>query len=107
LLLAIGVLSVRSWSNHRFYSRLSRARNHLEKHEPGIAHLVLRPLLEAGIQDDELFLLAAWTYRLKGEPARSLEFLKAAAELGHDEFELNEHRGLALFDVRAWPTSRG
>jgi tetratricopeptide (TPR) repeat protein len=99
LLAMIVFLSYRSWSAYQFHARLREARTRLEQNEPELALFVVRPLLAAGQRHRELFYLAAWSYRLMGETARALEYLTLAEELGHNEFEIAQDRGLALFDL--------
>lgn len=103
LLLLAGVLAAvtfvlvyRQILTARFRARLDQARGALESQNPFRALAILRPLLQSGRRDGELFVLAARCQRLAGSPDRCLGMIAAAGALDYEPPEAIVEAGLAM-----------
>jgi tetratricopeptide (TPR) repeat protein len=96
---ALGVLGWRWHTSSALHAVVDRAQAHVERNEPQLALRALRPHLEAGRCDGELWLVAAKAYRLLDVPAKAMQCLDTAAGLGFVSADADLERGLALADL--------
>ena len=96
LVVALGVLAWRWHGSSAMRDAVDGARTHIEQNEPELALRAIRPYLDAGRRDGELWLVAAKAYRLLDDPAKAMQCLDTAAAYGFESADVDLERGLAL-----------
>jgi tetratricopeptide (TPR) repeat protein len=102
LALLVGALGVLVWrwsASNALREAVDRALTHVERREPELALRAIRPHLDAGRRDGELWFAAARAYRLLDDPGKAIQCLESAAEYGFVSAEADLERGLALAAV--------